>query len=128
MIQRFQPKGHICSLSFALYICLHRCLSLLSVSLSLYLSTEDALFSFCQHTSERIYHLFGINTCRKSAGVLFPKKKPPKKLTGEHKIKKRINASYFCWSYLVNKFLLTHLGPVLSLRSTIFQNCQWSTQ
>lgn len=41
VIQQFLPKGHICSLSFGLYISLHlsRCLSLLSLcpSLSVYL-------------------------------------------------------------------------------------------
>lgn len=117
---------------------------LLSFLCSLYLSTSLPLSAFCFFIALFIYwgrtlqflpayqwaylppvwhkHLSEECWCAVS------KKKPPKKLTGEHKIKKRINASYFCWSYLVNKFLLTHLGPVLSLRSTIFQNCQWSTQ
>lgn len=64
VIQQFQPKGHICSLSFALYISLHlsRWLFMLCVSLSLCLSIEYVLCSLCPSTSEHIYHLYCIST------------------------------------------------------------------
>lgn len=58
VIQQFQPKGHICSLSFALCICLDLSRSLffgLPFFIALYI--EDVLCSFCQC----IYHLYCIN-------------------------------------------------------------------
>lgn len=47
VIQQFQPKGHICSLSFALHICPNLPF--------LYLSIEDALCSLCSPSTKRTF-------------------------------------------------------------------------